>query len=49
MRSATIVPALSFSTSCVSSLRWWRGETLRGQTEGGVPEKMQPALASAMD
>src|SRR5262245_57262881 len=47
--SVATVPAASFTTSCVSLLRWWPGKSLCSHIPSREPKKMQPALVKAMD
>src|SRR5262249_37973776 len=47
--SVATVPALSFTTSCVSLLRWCPGKSLCSHIPSREPKKMQPALVKAMD
>src|SRR5262245_57056321 len=47
--SVATVPALSFTTSCVSLLRWWPGKSLCSHRPSREPKKMQTALVKAMD
>src|SRR5215475_13723804 len=47
--SVATVPAASFTTSCVSLLRWWPGKSLCSHIPSREPKNMQPALVKAMD